>query len=207
MTPQALLMIDFQRDFCAPGGYVDHCCGVDWVEPILAPAQRLLAAARAAGHLVVHTREGYAPDLSDCHPGKLARSRHAGAEIGSTGPRGRLLIRGEYGHDFIDPLRPIPGEVIIDKPNYGAFYRSELDNLLREYQVTHLALCGVTADVCVHTTLREAIERGYACDYVRDAISTADASIRLACEKMVLAEGGIWGRLVTSDELIAAWQT
>jgi len=127
----ALLMIDFQRDFCAEGGYSDRFAGLDWVKPILAPARRLLHAARRAGHLVVHTREGYAPDLSDCSPAKLARSRNAGSEIGTQGPMGRLLIRGEHGHDIIDSLKPLPGEIVIDKASYGAFCGTNCEAMLR----------------------------------------------------------------------------
>lgn len=203
----ALLLIDFQRDFCAPGGYADLCGGLDWVASILPNAQRLLAAARAAGLMVVHTREGYAPDLSDCDPQKLARSRRAGAEIGSRGPLGRLLIRGEYGHDFIDALQPEASEVVIDKATYGAFCRTDLEQQLRARGITTLAICGVTADVCVHTTLREATDRGFACLYVRDAISTFDPEVRAMCERMVLVEGGIWGALTTSAGLIARWES
>ena len=117
----ALLLIDFQRDFCAKGGYADLCGGIDWVAPILPNAQRLLIAARRAGLMIVHTLEGYALDLSDCPPLKLNRSRKAGAEIGSKGPLGRLLIRGEYGHDLMDDLSPLEGELVIDKATYGAF--------------------------------------------------------------------------------------
>ena len=131
MSKTALLMIDFQRDFCAAGGYSDRFAGLDWVKPIIAPAQRLLAAARKARHLVVHTREGYAPDLSDCSPTKLQRSRNAGSEIGSRGPMGRLLIRGEYGHDIIDELAPLPGEIVVDKASYGAFCGTNLERILR----------------------------------------------------------------------------
>ena len=206
MKDHALLLIDFQRDFCAPGGYADRCGGVSWMQGVIPAAARLLAAAREAGVHVVHTREGYAPDLRDCDPGKRARSCHAGAEIGSTGPLGRLLIRGEYGHDFVDELKPLPGEIVIDKATYGAFCRSDLDVRLRALSVEHLAICGVTADVCVHTTLREAVDRGYHCAYVRDAISTFDPELRAACERMILVEGGIWGRLTTADELVALWK-
>ena len=127
-------MIDFQRDFCAPGGYSDRFAGLEWVKPILGPARRLLDAARRAGHLVVHTREGYAPDLSDCSPAKLERSRNAGSEIGSVGPMGRLLIRGEHGHDIVDELRPERGEVVIDKASYGAFCDTNLEEILRARQ-------------------------------------------------------------------------
>lgn len=202
-----LLMIDFQRDFCAQGGYADHCGddGVGWAREIIPAAQRLLKTARQAGVFVVHTREGYAPDLSDCSAQRIARSAKAGAEIGSSGPLGRLLIREEYGHDFVDELQPQPGEWIIDKPTYGAFCRSSLEIVLRERGVLHCVLCGVTADVCVHTTLREAIDRGFDCSYVTDAISTFDPTLRRACERMVLMEGGVWGTLTTSSEVTRGW--
>jgi nicotinamidase-related amidase len=202
----ALLMVDFQRDFCEPGGYADRCGGIDWVRPILPQARSLLDAARAAGVFVVHTREGYAPDLSDCAPAKLERSRRAGAEVGSPGPMGRLLIRGEHGQDLIDLLAPRDGEPVIDKSTYGAFCGTELEALLRSRGIRRLALCGVTADVCVHTTLREATDRGFECDYVRDAISTFDPELRRACERMVEQEGGVWGRLATVAELESAWR-
>jgi biuret amidohydrolase len=205
MGGTALMMIDFQRDFCAPGGYADRFAGLDWVRPILGPARRLLEAARAAGHLVVHTREGYAPDLSDCSPGKLARSRKAGSEIGSPGPMGRLLIRGEYGHQTIDELAPIAGELIVDKATYGAFTATNCEQLLRARAIDTLVLAGVTADVCVHTTLREATDRWFQCHYVTDAISCPDPTLRRACEKMVTEEGGVWGALTTVEEVVAGW--
>jgi len=203
----ALLMIDFQRDFCAEGGYSDRFAGLEWVRPILGPARRLLHAARRAGHLVVHTREGYAPDLSDCSPAKLLRSRNAGSEIGTLGPMGRLLIRGEHGHDIIDSLKPLPGEIVIDKASYGAFCGTNCEAMLRARGVDTLVFAGVTADVCVHTTLREAYDRWFACYYVKDAISCFDPEIRRACEKMIEEEGGIWGTLTSVDELIAGWET
>jgi len=205
VSATALLMIDFQRDFCAPGGYADHCGGVAWAQAIIPAAQRLLAAAREAGVFVVHTREGYAADLGDCSAPKLARSRAAGAEIGSAGPLGRLLIRGEYGHDFVDELQPRGGELVIDKPTYGAFCRSSLEAELKRRGTTTCVLAGVTADVCVHTTLREATDRGFHCLYVRDAISTFDADLRSACERMITMEGGVWGERTTVNEIIAAW--
>jgi nicotinamidase-related amidase len=175
------------------------------VRPVLGPAHRLLEAARQAGHLVVHTREGYAPDLSDCSPPKLERSRRAGSEIGAPGPLGRLLIRGERGHDFVDELRPIAGEPVIDKASYGAFCNTDLEALLRRAGVEHLYFAGVTADVCVHTTLREATDRWFRCHYVKDAISTFDPVLRSACEKMVLEEGGVWGALTTVEECVSRW--
>lgn len=206
LSESALLLIDFQRDFCASGGYADRCGGLDWVQPILPNAGRLLAAARAAGLMIIHTREGYAPDLSDCAPQKLTRSRRADAEIGSSGPLGRLLIRGEYGHDFIDSLQPAACELVVDKATYGAFCRTDLEAQLRTRGINTLAICGVTADVCVHTTLREATDRGFDCLYVRDAISTFDPALRAACERMVEEEGGVWGALTTSTELITRWR-
>jgi len=202
----ALLMIDFQRDFCAEGGYSDRFAGLDWVKSILAPARRLLNAARQAGHLVVHTREGYAADLSDCSPGKRRRSRKAGSEIGSPGPMGRLLIRGEHGHDIIDALKPLPAEIVIDKASYGAFCGTNLEPMLRARGIDTLVFAGVTADVCVHTTLREAYDRWFSCYYVRDAISCFDPEIRRACEKMIEEEGGIWGELSSVDEIIQHWE-
>ena len=201
----ALLMIDFQRDFCAEGGYSHRFAGLEWVMPILGPARRLLEAARRAGVLVVHTREGYARDLSDCSPQKLERSRKAGAEIGSRGPMGRLLIRGERGHDIIDALAPIDGEIVIDKASYGAFCGTNCERILRARGVDTLVFAGVTADVCVHTTLREAYDRWFSCIYVKDAISCFDPEIRRACEKMIEEEGGIWGSLATVDAMVARW--
>jgi len=202
-----LLMIDFQRDFCAPGGYSDQCGGIDWVTPIVPHAKRLLDSARNLGVTVIHTREGYAPDLSDLHPERLERSRAAGAAYGSPGPMGRLMIRGEHGQDIIDELKPVPGEQVLDKATYGAFYGSDLESILREAGVRRVAIAGVTADVCVHTTLREATDRGFDCYYVKDAISTFDPEVRRACEIMVEQEGGIWGSLVTVDRMIDIWKS
>ncbi len=200
-------MIDFQRDFCAPGGYADRQGGIAWAREIIPSAQRLLEGARANGIFVVHTREGYASDLSDVSAQKLTRSKIAGAEIGLQGPLGRLLIRGEFGHDFIEELKPLPNELVIDKPTYGAFCRSSLEQTLRTRGVDTVVIAGVTADVCVHTTLREAVDRGFDARYVRDAISTFDPELRRACEQMVNVEGGIWGQLTTVDEIISTWRT
>ncbi|MHA3771858.1 cysteine hydrolase family protein [Verrucomicrobiota bacterium sgz303538] len=120
---------------------------------------------------------------------------------------GRLLIRGEYGHDLIDELKPAPGELVVDKATYGAFCRTDLEQQLRTRGITTIAICGVTADVCVHTTLREATDRGFNCLYVRDAISTFEPEVRAMCERMVLQEGGIWGTLTTSSDLISRWES
>jgi nicotinamidase-related amidase len=200
----ALLMIDFQRDFCEVGGYAYKFSGnINWVKPILPKAKQLLDFARKKKMLIVHTREGYKPDLSDCDNFRLVRSKNAGAQIGSKGPMGRLLIRGEYGQDIIDLLKPIKGEVVLDKPSYGAFATTNLKNILRKGGITHLIICGVTADVCVHTTLREATDLGFYCYYVRDAISTPYADLRKACEKMVGVEGGVWGSVVNARNIIS----
>ena len=203
----ALLMIDFQRDFCEKGGYADTAWGeLGWVEEVIPQAAELLAACRAAGLLVIHTREGYASDLSDLGPVKLRRSQAAGATIGDAGPMGRLLIRGEHGQDTIDRLAAQEGESVLDKSTYGAFASTRLLEILRERNIEQLVFAGVTADVCVHTTLREAIDRGFDCFYCRDAISTPDAAIREACEKMVEHEGGIWGWLCTAVEVAELMQ-
>ncbi|TAG09708.1 MAG: cysteine hydrolase [Verrucomicrobia bacterium] len=207
MKDFALIMIDFQRDFCDPGGYSDHCGGIDWVTAIVPQAKRLLEYARIAGVCVIHTREGYAPDLSDLHANRIGRSRAAGVAYGTQGPLGRVMIRGEYGHGTIDALKPLASETIIDKASYGAFYGSDLENILRQAGVQRLAIAGVTADVCVHTTLREATDRGFDCYYVKDAISTFDPTVRHACEMMVEQEGGIWGSLTTVDEMLELWKS
>jgi nicotinamidase-related amidase len=199
----ALLLIDFQRDFCERGGYADQIADVSFARDVVPRARLLLHAARALGVCVVHTREGYAPDLSDCTLQRRLRSRRAGAPIGESGPLGRFLIRGEPGHGFVPALEPTASEIVIDKPSYGAFYGTALGATLEQRGIRHLYFTGVTADVCVHTTLREATDRGYFCNYVKDAISTFDAELRLACERMVDVEGGIWGRLTTTNEALA----
>jgi biuret amidohydrolase len=199
---RALVLIDFQRDFCEIGGYADQLFGSDWAREVLPQAGRLLAAARQLGLFIVHTREGYAADLSDCAEQRQRRSERAGAAIGAPGPLGRFLIRGEPGHDFVPALMPLPGELVVDKSTYGAFTRTHLEQELRSQGVRHLYLAGVTADVCVHTTLREATDRGFFCHYVRDAISTFDPELRRACELMVEVEGGIWGELTDCERAL-----
>jgi len=199
---RALVLVDFQRDFCEQGGYADRLFGSSWAREVLPRAHELLLAARRAGVLVVHTREGYAPDLSDCAEQRRERSARAGAAIGATGPLGRFLIRGEEGHDFVPLLRPEPDELVIDKASYGAFARTRLEQELESRGIKHLYFAGVTADVCVHTSLREATDRGFFCHYVTDAISTFDAELRAACERMVEVEGGIWGELTDTRRAI-----
>lgn len=199
----ALLIIDMQRDFCAPGGYAQRA-GLDvarLAQPIAAIV-RLLAAARRVGWCIVHTREGHAADLSDCPPAKLARSIAAGAAIGSRGPMGRLLVRGEYGHDFIDALRPLPGELVIDKPGYGAFHRTALAAQLARRGIAQLVVCGVTTEVCVHSTVREAVDRGYRCITVGDATAASQPQLQAAALAMLEVEGGIFGAVVESAQLL-----
>ena len=193
-TRSALLVIDMQRDFCDARGYAARAgLDVKHLAGVVGRIRLLLDAARAAGLLVIHTREGHLPDLSDCPPEKLRRSRAAGAEIGSVGPLGRLLVRGEYGHDFIDALVPHPGEPVIDKPGYGAFHRTGLEALLRERGIDTLLLCGVTTEVCVHSTLREAIDRGLRCITVGDGCAAGNPALQQAALDMIRVEGGIFG--------------
>jgi len=206
LSSLALVVIDMQRDFCSPGGYADQA-GLDvarLAEPIARIAE-LLAAARCFGMLVVHTREGHLPDLSDCPPHKLLRSRNAGAAIGSAGPLGRLLVRGEYGHDFVDALHPQPGEWVIDKPGYGAFYATDLQQRLQMRGITQLVLCGVTTEVCVHSSLREAVDRGYACTVVSDATAASDPALQAPALAMVAVEGGILGAVMDSASVLRQW--
>lgn len=193
-----------QRDFLDKGGYA-ATAGLD-VSALRKPipfVAELLEAARKNNVLVVHTREGHRPDLTDCPPTKLARSRNAGAEIGSIGPLGRLLIRGEYGHDIIDELKPIEGEPIIDKPGYGAFHQTDLAQILDNHDIKRLYICGVTTEVCVHSTLREAVDRAYDCVLVSDACGSANVDLHDAAMKMVVVEGGIFGRVCDTQTTIA----
>ena len=203
-TRTALLITDMKRDFCAPGGYAARA-GLD-VTRLAAPVanvRRLLEAARRAAILVVHTREGHRADLSDCPPVKLQRSIAAGAPIGGPGPLGRLLVRGETGHDFIDELQPGPGEPVVDKPGYGAFHQTDLAQILANRGITQLVLCGVTTEVCVHSTLREAIDRGYACLTVGDACAASDPALHDAALAMIGVEGGIFGRVIDTAQAVA----
>ncbi len=203
----ALIVIDMQRDFCAPGGYADQA-GLD-ISLLRAPIpaiQDLLAAARARGVLVLHTREGHRADLSDLPEPKRRRAENAGAPIGSQGPLGRLLVRGEYGHDLIDELQPLPGEPVIDKPGYSAFAATDLELLLRNRGITELIITGVTTEVCVHSTLRSAVDLGYACTLVSDACASAYPELHTAALAMVDVEGGLFGRVCDSQRLLAEWK-
>ena len=204
LSRRALLVIDMQRDFCEPGGYADSA-GLD-VARLAVPmghVKALLDAARQAHLLIVHTREGHRPDLSDCPPAKLMRSMEAGAPIGSQGPLGRLLIRGEAGHDFVPMLQPMPGEVVIDKPGYGAFHQTDLAQVLANRDIRHLLICGVTTEVCVHSTLREAVDLGFYCFTVGDACAASNPELQAPALAMIAVEGGIFGRLVETAEVVA----
>jgi nicotinamidase-related amidase len=199
----ALLVIDMQRDFLLPEGYAAKA-GLD-IAPLRAaigPVAAVLTAARAAGLAIVHTREGHLADLSDCSPYKLERSRRAGAEIGSKGPLGRLLVRGEFGHDFVDELRPAAGEIVIDKPGYSAFEHTALQQILASRGIDTLIVTGITSEVCVSSTLRSAIDRGYRCITVRDACASGDAALHRAAMAMIEVEGGIFGEVATAAAVI-----
>jgi biuret amidohydrolase len=202
----ALLIIDMQRDFLEAHGYI-AASGVDVgvLRTIIPNVQRLLKAARAAGVRVIHTREGHRPDLSDLPAVKARRAARAGAAIGRAGPLGRLLIRGELGHSIIDELEPLPGETVIDKPGFGAFYATDLEHVLRVARIEALTIAGVTTDICVHSTLREAVDRGFDCVTVRDACAASEPTIHAAMLACIEGEGGILGRVSSTEEVIAAW--
>ncbi len=203
----ALLVIDMQRDFLDPRGYA-ALAGLDVarLRATIRPVLALREAAHRIGVRVIFTREGHRPDLSDCPPAKLARSRRAGATIGSGGPLGRLLVRGEHGHDLIDEITPAEGELVLDKPGYSAFHQTDLEQVLRSAGIRHLVVCGVTTEVCVHSTVRAATDLGYRCITVADACAASEPQLQQPALDMLGVEGGIMGEVMPSQSLIARWQ-
>jgi nicotinamidase-related amidase len=200
----ALVIIDMQRDFVEPGGFGETLGNdVSQLRKVIEPLQRVLAATRAAGVLVIHTREGHLPDLSDCPPAKLHRGSPS-LRIGDPGPKGRILIRGEYGHDIIDELRPEPGEPVIDKPGKGSFHGTGFGALLRAHGITSLVVTGVTTEVCVHTTVREANDRGYECLVLSDCVGSYFPEFQRAGLAMIAAQVGIFGWTAPSTSYLDA---
>ncbi len=201
----ALVIIDMQRDFLEPGGFGDALGNdVSLLRGAIAPIAAVLAAAREAGMLVIHTREGHRPDLADLSPAKRRRGRFA-TTIGDHGPMGRILVRGEAGHDIIPELAPAPDEPVIDKPGKGAFYATDLEAILRGRGITHLILAGVTTEVCVHTTLREANDRGFDCLILEDGTASYFPEFHRAAIEIACAQGGIFGWAAPSAAVVTAF--
>ena len=205
-TATALVVIDMQRDFLEPGGFGETLGNdVSQLSRAIKPCAAVLAAAREAGILVVHTREGHLPDLSDAPPAKIERGAPS-LRIGDPGPMGRILIRGEAGHDIIPALYPRDDEIVIDKPGKGAFYATELGDLLQKYGIENLLVCGVTTEVCVNTTVREANDRGYRCVVLADCCASYFPEFHEMGLKMIKAQGGIFGWVSNSAAVIEAIQ-
>jgi nicotinamidase-related amidase len=200
----ALVIIDMQRDFVEPGGFGETLGNdVSLLQAVIPPLRQVLDATRAAGMTVIHTREGHVPDLSDCPPAKLNRGNPS-MRIGDLGPKGRILVRGEFGHDIVDELAPLPDEVVIDKPGKGSFHATGLQELLQAEGVTSLIVTGVTTEVCVHTTVREANDRGYECLVLSDCTGSYFPEFQAAGLAMIAAQGGIFGWVAPSTDFLTA---
>jgi len=204
LAKTAVVMIDMQRDFLEPGGFGESLGNdVSLLGKAVGPCRALLEAMRARGVLIIHTREGHRPDLSDAPKAKVERGAPS-MRIGAPGPMGRILIRGEKGHDLIDALSPRKGEPVIDKPGKGAFYATDLQSILVNKGIETLIVCGVTTEVCVHTTVREANDRGYKCLVPGDCCASYFPEFHEVGLRMIKAQGGIFGWVTDSTRLLAA---
>ena len=207
VTRTALICIDWQTDFCGKGGYVDSMgYDIELTRAGLPATARLLDHVRSLGMLVIHTREGHLPDLSDAPQAKVERGAPS-LRIGDPGPMGRILIRGEAGHDIIPALYPLSSEIVIDKPGKGAFYATSLGDVLKKHGIENLLVCGVTTEVCVNTTVREANDRGYDCLVPEDCVGSYFPEFQEMGLKMIKAQGGIFGWVADSAAVLKAMQT